>query len=258
MRKNLLVLRASPDWMNFDIEHSRGFLRSNGLPEDLVIAFAALWNRHFKADYCSVRARLKELALQTYTDVRHASLLRHEEWDGTLASDGWAAFVDDDDWMSPGLFESLPEPAFADEGARWGSQRLGRAFAPNGYAEPIIQLRPLDRIVYTNNYAVTALALRRHGRADFFGHDAAQKAFDRPNFALTISEKYLSCAVKHPCCTMSVNYLMSLESFRSDPRRELSNFMESLDALHLDAIEEWLRKPFTRFREVLADAVRPR
>jgi hypothetical protein len=257
MQRNLLILRASPDWNTFDIELSRGFLRSLHLPEDLVIEFAALWEKHFKVDYRSVRAQLKTLALLTYDEVRQASLLRHEEWDDGQPG-GRVAFVDDDDWMSPSLFESLPSPTSGEDGVRWGSLRVGRIFAPNGHAEPPIQRRPLDRIVYTNNYAVTARALRRLGRAAVFEHDAAQKSFDRPDFTLVTSKKYLSCAVKHPCCTMSANYLMSLDDFRSDPRREMSTFMESVNAMPLEDIEEWLRKPFVQFRQVMTDAVRPR
>jgi hypothetical protein len=258
MQSNLLILRASPDWNTFDLERSRGFLRSLRLPEDLVIAFAALWDKHFKVDYRSVRAHLKTLALQTYDDVRQASLLRHEEWDGNGRPGGRVAFVDDDDWMSPSLFESLPATTSGEDGVRWGSLRLGRIFATNGYAEPPIQRRALDSIVYTNNYAVTARALCRRGRAAFFDHDAAQESFDQPGFTLVTSEKYLSCAVKHPCCTMSANYLMSLDDFRSDPRREMSAFIESLCAVPVGDMEEWLRDPFAQFRQMMTDAVRPR
>src|SRR5580700_6706557 len=258
MQRNLLILRASPDWSTFDIERSRGFLRSLRLPEGLVIAFAALWDKHFKVDYRGVRAQLKTLALQTYGEVRQASLLRHEEWDGKGRPDGRVAFVDDDDWMSPSLFESLPATTSGEDGVRWGSLRLGRIFAPDGFAEPPIQRRALGSIVYTNNYAVTARALSRRGRAALFEHDAAQESFDQPGFTLVTSEKYLSCAVKHPCCTMSANYLMSLDDFRSDPCREMSAFMESVNAMPLEDIEEWLRKPFVQFRQVMTDAVRPR
>jgi hypothetical protein len=258
MQRNLLILRASPDWNSFDMECSRGFLRSLHLPEDLVIEFAALWEKHFKVDYRSVRAQLKTLALQAYGEVRQASLLRHKEWDGKGQPGGRVAFVDDDDWMSPSLFESLPATTAGEDGVRWGSLRVGRIFGPNGYAEPPIQRRSLDRIVYTNNYAVTAPALARLGSAAFFAHDAAQKSFDRADFALVKSEKYLSCAVKHPCCTMSANYLMSLDDFRSDPRREMSAFTESIHAMPLEGMEEWLRKPFAQFRQVMSDAVRPR
>jgi len=258
MHEILLILRSSPDWTTFDLESSRHFLRSIGRPETLIIEFAALWSRHFKVDYRGVRAQLKTLALQTYNDVRHASLLRHEEWDGKAEPGGWVAFVDDDDWMCPALFESLPATTSDAEGARWGSLRLGRAFAANGYAGPIIQRRPLDRIVYTNNYAVTSGALRRLGREAFFEHGVAQRAFDQSGFALATCDNYLSCAVKHPCSTMSAEYLMSLDSFRSDPRREMSNFMKAVDAMRLDDTVEWLREPFARFREVMTDAVRPR
>jgi hypothetical protein len=258
MSKNLIILRSSPDWANYNLERSREFLRGMNLPEDLVIEFAGLWRKHFRVDFRSVRAQLKALALQTYNEVKGAVLLRHEEWDGSGDPEGRIAFVDDDDWMSPGLFESLPAKASGEEGVRWGGLRLGRAFAESGYSEPIVRRRPLDRIVYTNNYAVTPRALRRLGRAAFFVHTSAQTSFDRPDFALSISEMYLSCAVKHPCCTMSINYLMSLESFRVDPRREMASFMEALDAIRPEDIAEWLREPFARFRGIMADAVQIR
>jgi hypothetical protein len=258
MQKNLLILRASPDWATFDTEDTRAFLKSLALPETLIIEFVALWDRHFKVGYRDVRAQLKALALQTYAGVRQATLLAHTEWDGVVAPDGRAAFIDDDDWMSPGLFESLPPPGPDEDGARWGSLRLGRVFAADGYAVPIIQRRPLDRVVYTNNYAVTARALRRLGRTAVFEHNFAQAAFDQPDFTAAASAHYLSCAVKHPCCTMSINYLMSQGDFRADPRRELANFMDRVDAMSVDGMDAWLRKPFAEFRRVMADAVRPR
>jgi hypothetical protein len=258
MPQNLLVLRASPDWATFDIERSRDFLKALRLPEDLVIEFAALWQRHFKVDYRDVRAQLKAVALQTYNGVRQAALVRHQDWDGSAPADGRIAFVDDDDWMAPDLFGRLPAPIAGEDGVRWGSLRLGRVFGPDGYAVPIIQRRPLDRIVYTNNYAVTAKALCRLGRVALFEHDAGQRSFDQADFALTASQHYLSCAVKHPCCTMSVNYLMSQPGFRADPRKEMADFMAAVDAVHVDDMDTWLRKPFSQFRGVMMDAVRPR
>jgi hypothetical protein len=258
MTNNLVVLRASPDWMNFDIESTRAYLRRFALPETLIIEFDDLWRRHFKSDFRSIRAQLKALALQTYEGVRQASFIRHEDWNAAASPKGWTAFVDDDDWMSPALFESLPAPRPGDGGVRWGSLRLGRIFAAGGYDQPIIQARPIDRVVYTNNYAVTALALEQFGRASLFEHDAAQKTFDRPDFAPAVSGKYLSCAVKHPCCTMSINYLMTLDSFRSDPPRELAKFMAALAAMPAQTTEEWLRKPLRRFQEIMSNAVRPR
>lgn len=258
MHENFLVLRASPDWTNFNMEHSRSFLRSVGLPETLIIDFAALWRRYFKSDYREVRAELKALALQTNGNVQQAAFIPHDEWIGLEDASGWTAFVDDDDWMCPALFELLPLPTAGEDGVRWGSVRLGRVFAPDGYAEPIIQLRPLDRTVYTNNYAVSQRALGRLGRDALFGQGPAQMAFAQSDFAVSAAANYLSCAVKHPCCTMSINFLMALESFRSDPRREIESFTQSLEAMRLDAVDEWLRKPFLRFREVMTEALRPR
>jgi hypothetical protein len=257
MPKNLIVLRASPDWTRFDIEATRPFLRRFNLPETLIIEFDALWRRHFRTDYRTIRAELKALALQTYQDVRGALLLRNEDWSEIVPSDGWVAFVDDDDWMSPALFESIPAPAPNADGALWGSLRLGRVFASGGNAEPIMQWRPHERIVYTNNYAVSSHAVKRFSRPSLFEHGDAQTLFDRADFAFTTIRKYLSCAVKHPCSTMSIIYLMSLESFRSDPRSEMSRFAESLEAVNLDNIEGWTRPPFRRFREIMSDALLP-
>ena len=258
MRKNLIVLRSSPDWRTFDLEHSRGFLKSLRLPEDLVIEFAAIWDRHFKLDYRGLRAELKALALASYDAVRQATLVRHQEWDGIAPPDSRIAFVDDDDWMAPGLFEQLPAALAGEDGIRWGSLRLGRIFAPVGYAEPIIQRRPLDHVIYNNNYAITRAALYRLGRAAFFEHDAAQLSFDLPDFGHAASQQYLSCTVKHPCSTMSVNFLMSRTSFRADPRREMAEFMAAVDAMPLHDMDEWLQEPFGQFRRVMADAMRPR
>jgi hypothetical protein len=258
MANNLLILRASPDWATFDIERSREFLKALRLPEDLIVEFAALWQRYFKSDYRDVRAALKAIAVETFNTVRQASLVLHQDWDGGVPADGRVAFIDDDDWMAPDLFGRLPPPAAGEDGVRWGSLRLGRVFGPDGYAVPIIQRRPLDRIVYTNNYAITSRALARLGRAALFEHDAAQRSFDQPDFAHTVSQHYLSCAVKHPCCTMSVNYLMSQPSFRADPRPEMMDFMAAVDAMRPEDMDEWLRKPFSQFRRVMADAVRPR
>jgi hypothetical protein len=257
MPKNVLVLRASPDWATFEIDRSRDFLKSLRLPEDLIVEFAALWSRHFKTDYRDVRAQLKEIAIGTLRAVRQTSFVRHQDWDGDGA-EGRIAFVDDDDWMAPDLFEGLPELIPGEDGTRWGSLRLGRVFGPNGYAIPILQRRPLDAVVYTNNYAVTSKAIGRLGRPALFEHDAAQRSFDRPDFVYTASQQYLSCAVKHPCSTMSVNFLMSQPNFRDNPHREMIDFMAAVDAMHLNDMEAWLLEPFDQFRQVMADALRPR
>ena len=161
-------------------------------------------------------------------DVRGALLICHEEWDASRACEGRVAFVDDDDWMSPGLFESLPAMTATEDGVRWESLRFGKVFSENRHSGAVIYQRPLDHVVYTNNYAVTPRALHRFGKTALFEHYHAQAAFDQADFALSTSEKYLSCAIKHPCCTLSARVLMSMDSFRKDPRPEMSKFMLSM------------------------------
>jgi hypothetical protein len=51
---------------------------------------------------------------------------------------------------------------------------------------------------------------------------------------------------------------MALDNFRVDPRRELSRFMEAVDAMQLEDSPMWLREPFTRFRQIMAEATQPR
>lgn len=242
--------------MNFDIADSRVFLRNVGLPEDLVLEFAALWDRTFRLDYRTVRARLKALALETYGEVRGAILLPHDEWDsGAFNTPSYVAFVDDDDWMSPSTFECFPPPSGRVHGVRWGSLRFGRKFRENGFRGPIIQKRVTDRVIYTNNYAVTSHAIRRFGLSAVFEHTSAQNTFDNPDFGLLTSDMYLSCAVKHPCCTVSALYLMGLDSFRSDPDREMRQFIEALDVVSEESLSDWLRTPFRRFRKIMHETL---
>ncbi len=197
--------------------------------------------------------------MNTNKNIRQCTLLDHHNWDESLiAATNWVAFVDDDDWMSPGLFESLPSPDLNEDGVKWGSLRLGRVFSPNGYDHPIIQRRPLNHVVYTNNYAVTGHALNRIGRLGLFDHGAAQLVFDRPDFVSSRSKEYLSCTVKHPCSTVCVEYLMSCEEFRSNPTLEMEKFLEAIGSARIDEMDAWLREPFARFREVMVDLIRPR
>jgi len=57
---------------------------------------------------------------------------------------------------------------------------------------------------------------------------------------------------------MAANYLMSLDSFRSDPRREMADFMASVYATPVQGLDEWLKKPFTNaeLREALEAVLR--
>ncbi len=144
-----------------------------------------------------------------------------------------------------------------EDGAFWGSVRIGRKFLPNASGD-IVELRPLSRTIYTNNYVVTGRALRRLGVDAVFEHWEAQNPFDRPDFNATASSRYLSCAVKHPFSTVSLNFLRSREEFRSDPRVEMTRFMEKLEKVAPEALAAWLRPNFIRFRQIMREAIDPR
>ena len=259
MAADLIVLRASPDWEHFDMEMSRLFLRRAGLPDDLVIEFATLWDRSFKADYRTVRAQLKALAEATYRGVHGARLIPHEHWDeASSGPEAWIAFVDDDDWMAPHLFEALGRPSAGHDGARWANVRVGREFADEPYPQGIIHRRPADTVLYTNNYAVTGRAVRRLGRAPLFEHFHAKTVFKDSSFNVLASNAYLSCAVKHPCSTLSVKFLMQRPDFRADPRAEMGRFVDALHASEPLPEDAWLAGPYARFRAIMTDALKPR
>ena len=251
---NLIVLRHSPDWLTFDLEESWPFLRSAGIDEDLVIDFAALWDRSFRISYREVRAGTKKICLDTISQVTNASSIAQEQWDGRVEAGGRVAFVDDDDWFADDLFLRLPPLQVHEEGVRWGSIRLGRLFREHQGETPILQLRPLDRLVYTNNYAVTQWALDRRGPDKLIEHNDAQQVFDSPGFKLIPSSEYLSCAVKHPCSTLSARFLMKDENFRKNPRRELDSLLAAIDAIKIEDAHAWLKGPFGQFLKLFSEA----
>ena len=255
--KAWVVLRASPDWLNLDMEQTRPFMKANGGPETLIIDFAALWDAHFAQDYRTVRHRLKELSFESYRAVQDAEFLAGSSIQDYGIAPPRVAFVDDDDWLSPALVRALPAPSPQEDGVRWGSLRLGRIFGESGYSQGIVQRRPLDGVIYTNNYAVNRDAISKRGLDKLFEHHQAQHAFDDVGFNSHAVSSYLSCAVKHPCCTLSARFLMKRPEFRAEPRREIDSFMKSL--FHFKPVEEvWLDPILEKFRSIMEEATRPK
>ena len=243
---NLIVIRHKPDWLNFDLEDSRAFLRAVGIAEDLVIEFARLWDRNFKIEYRQIRAAMQLIALSTLNKVVNASVNTASIFREMPQSVERIAFVDDDDWFSLQTFSALPPFKDGEDGVRWGNLRLGRSFCSSPSTSSFLEHRPLDNVVYTNNYAISHSSIDRFGLGCFYEHTAAQKTFDSADFSLAQSSLYLSCAVKHPCCTLSAHYLMSQGSFRRDPRHEIVAFVEEAKSCDLPASAGWLTNPLAQ------------
>ena len=104
MAENYIVVRASPDWLSFELNSSRAFCKRNGLPETTVIDFATLWDATFAIGYRQIRDSIKKVSLDNFASVRSAQVINHEAFrNDTFGNDALIVFVDDDDWLAPGL-----------------------------------------------------------------------------------------------------------------------------------------------------------
>lgn len=256
---DIIVLRPSPDWPRFDLCESRAFLSGVGFDPDLVIDFAAVWDRTFTRDYRSVREAVKQLSLASYRAVAGATLVPLAAFvPGSCAPGDRILFADDDDWLSPGLFGALPAPGpeTGPDGYRWGSLRIGLDFDPTAPGAPFCAARPLGEIVYTNNYALSGRGLVRAGVAGAGEHTAAQRTFGAADFQVEDCPLYLSCAVKHPCSTVAVRAQMAA-GFREAPERFLERFQRALEEAVVPPEGSWVRPRLEALRTLFAN-IRPR
>lgn len=262
MEQNIIVVRHSPNWLNFDLENSRAFCISAGLPEMTVISFASSWDQAVSLSYREFRHFLKEISLENFQSVKSSTVVhQHEFAVEHIADDTLVAFVDDDDWFSPELFDPLRRAGDA-EGYFWGSIRLGHRFIgeialhhPHEVGASALAYRPITSVIYTNNYVVRGSALRRAGLAACLEHYSAEAAMKAGHFQPMLIPAYLSCANKHPACTVAAHDFNTAEEFRSDPRGTLARaFAEIGDVADMVAADpnSWLKRPFSRYRELLA------
>ncbi len=247
MGKRIVAVRYSPDWLALTDDDTRRFLRRHHIDENLLVDFMALWDRNLKVDYRSFRDEIAKLSRASFAAVRGAEVIPLEVLRETKrASDDLIAFVDDDDWLSPGLFEELekacPRPL---NGIWWGSILVGPQLTTyeDSQTVPLIELRPLKRVIYTNNYAVTGRALNHHGYPRLFEHYHADRRFGKFWGPPKKEPLYLSAASKHPCSTVSVQFFMAQPQFRADPRRHVERFADQLAEAVIPAEYGWLKQP---------------
>jgi hypothetical protein len=248
---DIIALRASPDWLHFDLSETRSFLRSIGFEDDLLDRFVALWDRHLAVDYRTFRHRLKTIALDTARQPG-TSLVEREALEAAEPTDR-VVFLDDDDWLAPGLFAHL-SPAQDGEGQRWSSIRIGLDYDVTAPGAAAIQCRPPSTVVYTNNYMVTGLALKRHGVEAVFEHYRAQAIFDRLDVTIVDHPQYLSCAVKHPCSTTAVHRLMGTPDFARDPKAIVADFAGKLATTPIPPEATWMTAPVASLIALLKEA----
>lgn len=259
MGRRIVAVRYSPDWLGLADDDTRRFLRRHGIYENLLVDFMALWDRHLKVDYRSFRHEIARLSRASFAGVRGAEVIPHEALrEERRAGDDLIAFVDDDDWLAPGLFEDLaracPRPV---TGIWWGSILVGPQLTSYAASQgaPVIELRPLEQVIYTNNYAITGRALNRHGYGRLFEHYHADRRFRKFWWPPKKVPLYLSAASKHPCSTLSVQFFMAQPEFRADPRRHVARFAEQLAEAPIPAEYGWLKEPVQQVEALVRRAL---
>lgn len=257
--KRIVAVRYSPDWLGLTDDDTRRFLRRHRIDENLLVDFMALWDGLMKVDYRTFRDEIAKLSRASFAAVRGAEVIPHETLRETKrAPDDLIVFVDDDDWLAPGLFDELeaacPRPF---NGIWWGSILVGPPFTSYEASQtsPIIELRPMQRVIYTNNYAVTGRALNWHGYGRLFEHYHADRRFRKFWWPARNVPLYLSAASKHPCSTVSVQFFMAQPEFRADPRRHVERFADQLAEADIPPAYEWLRAPVRQVEDLVRRAL---
>jgi len=253
LANNYVVLRASPDWLHFNLDDSRAFCRNIGLPEDLMIGFADMWQRTFGMDFRNFRHEMKQIALATVAACRDCELLTSFDLPMEPADNDLFVFMDDDDWIAPDLFEALRTFEMPLDGFLWGSLFLGKFLVdipriPLG--SPALVKRALHNIVTTNNYAVTGRALKRLGIQAICEHYRAQDKLNTGAFQPHNVAPYLSCANKHPCCTVWAKF--NLPHLSEGLRPPIAAYAEALRAIQLDHDTIWIAPSLRHLEAVVS------
>jgi hypothetical protein len=253
MADNYVVLRASPDWRNFDIEQTRPFCRNAGLPEDLIIRFVEHWERTFALDYREFRHQMKQITLRSISACRTSRFLGSIELGDVLSDDDLFLFMDDDDWVAPTLFDVLRGCETPADGFLWSSIGLGKNFAvrPIEKRAPLLQKRLLNDVIYTNNYCVTGQAIRRLGIQALFEHSRAQESLNDKQFSPQKIAHYLSCANKHPCSTVFIQFNSETPEILEHLRETIAGIADEQKDAKLDADTHWVAPYLRQFETVV-------
>ena len=217
-----------------------------------------IWDSAMSVGYQIFRHQIKIISTENYKSVNEGVFLNNSKFRSIeLEADDLIVFVDDDDWLSPDLFRCLRGLHDIYDGVKWGSIRLGVAFSSSvgTRSDEVLYPRKIDRIIYTNNYAVTGQAINRLGYDALFEHGAAQSEFDGGRYRATTIPEYLSVANKHPCCTLAAKFFLGNESFVADPRAAVLRFFRALADVRLAPEMNWMVTPIYALAELVKSAV---
>ena len=195
-----VVERQSPPWSTLDdsyFDEMRRFARMIGRPENMMVDYVRLWDATFPLTFFQVRARLKDIAVESRRRMRGVERIDLEAAATIEADNGWLLFTDDDDWFAPDIAGQLQRHSRrGDDVVIWRSLVLRAGF----------ERRAEDSFCYTNNYAVRGRYARTH-RQDFARiaqHWLAQDTITREAPPLRYIDLPLSITNRHPASTVEL------------------------------------------------------
>jgi len=244
-----VIVRRSPDWGRLTQEEfeaqARLFCRAVHRPEEQVIDTARLWDTAFPLSYCQTRQTLKDIAGETLRALRPEQITTGEAPIPVPPPGAVYVICDDDDWLSPDLPTALNTAALRPyDGVVWGNAVFGPL--KKAAREPVlevpdgIELRPLDRVCHSNNYAVTSRYLERAaGVLDHvFSHGIASQTFQSLEIAQIRS--YLSVKNTNPTSTVFLENGLRWERSRQRLIDLVRQYVERA-ARGVDTVSEDLR-----------------
>ena len=251
---NYIVVRHSPDWLNFDPEESRAFLLSCGLPETLIIDYVAIWDAHLAIPFREFRHRLKIISLENFANVTSATMVHQSDFDlHAIPDDAYVAFSDDDDLYHPAVFDCCATYGPAHDGYLWSSIFLAASL---NREIPLVH-RENQAFVFTNNYAVSARKLKEDGLPQYLEHLGANYALETGGFKPTSVSEHLSLANKMPASTVMAHSLMQSSDFRQNPGAVFETILGRVQAAEIDRhSSQWLAEPLNAYKELARSLLR--
>ena len=198
--KLIIVLRQSPDWAALadgaDYDY-RQFDELVQMPPGTTASLVAWWDSSFPIGLFRTRLRMKEIAGESITRVRDASIIDIADFAPPFDDKALYAFTDDDDWFAPDLAARLlNSPAARADGSVWVS---------SVFSGGSVKAREHTLLCFTNNYAMHGAFMNRYksfryGRpvARVAQHVGANRVLRKPEARPVLLAESFSVTNKHP------------------------------------------------------------
>ena len=265
-----MAQRQSPDWRALAAlyEATGAVAPGDYLPDGPIPGFPAQldsyveeWNRLFSLNYFAVRARLKDIALDTVAAAGDVLLLSYTNLASVLTKvrpEVPVFFFDDDDWFAPNLVETCDRLPGNGEVFTFPLPLLQAGYFtlvdPNCKSRPAIlgPARAFQFALHTNNYCLRARLHARHDLLLFKDHVNGSTQVEERRLEVTHFPSVVSASLKSPASAGSLLRLRDRRVFSA----ALGKFVVELESLELPPDFVWMEGHVSRvvrlFRELMA------